>query len=62
MVQDLNIYCPQDYCPFNNTASKMQTQEITAKDFSQLKKPKTKDSKSIFLYNDIAKPAKKEDK
>ena len=31
-------------------------------DFSHLKKPKTKDLKSAFLYNNNAKLVKKEDK
>ena len=62
IVQDLDINCLEDHCPSNNIASKMQTQETTTKDFSRLEEPKTKDPKLLLLYDNLAKPAKKEDK
>ena len=37
MVQDLDIFCFKDYYPFNNTASKIQTQKIIVKDFCPIK-------------------------
>ena len=62
MVQNLDIYCSQGYRSFNNTALKMQTQGTIAKDFSHLEKFKIKDPKSALLHDNIAEPAKKEDK
>ena len=62
LVQDSDIYCSQGYCPSNNTASKVQTQGTTTKDFSYLKEPKTKDLKSVPLCDNPAEPAKKKDK
>ena len=41
---------------------KVQTQETTAKNFFRLKKPKTKDPKSVFLCNNTAELARKRDK
>ena len=62
MVWDLDIHCPQGHCPSNNTALKVQTQGIAVKDFSCLEELKTKDSKSVPLCDNLAEPAKKEDK
>ena len=62
IIQDSDIHCPQDHCSFNNTTSKIQIQEITAKNFSHLKEPKTKDPKLVFLHDNTAKPAKKKNK
>ena len=62
IVQDLDVYYFWGYHPFNNIASKMQTQGITVKDFSYLKKHKTKDPKSVTLCDNIMEPAKKKDK
>ena len=62
MVRDLDIRCPRGYCPSNNTVSKVQTQETTAKDSYYLEEPKTKDLKSVPLHDNPAEPAKKEDK
>ena len=62
MVQNLDIRCPQGHCSFNNTTSKAQTQEIPAKNFSRPEELKTKDPKSILLRDDLAEPAKKENK
>ena len=47
MVWDLDIRCPKDHCPCNSTASKVQTQETTAKDFFRPKEPKSKDTKAV---------------
>ena len=62
MVRNLDIYCLQDHCLSNNTASKMQIQNITGKDFSYFEKPKTKNPKSVPSHNNIAKLTKKENK
>ena len=62
MVRDSDICCPQGHRPSNNTASKVQTQRIAAKDSSRFEEPKTKDPKSVSPRNNPAKPAKKEDK
>ena len=40
----------------------MQTQETAAKDSSHLEEPKTKDLTSVFLCDNLAELAKKEDK
>ena len=47
MVWDSNIRYPRGHRLSNSTALKVQTQEITAKDFSRPKKPKFKDIKAI---------------
>ena len=62
MVWDLDIHCSQSHCLFNNTILKVQTQRITAKDYSRLEKPKTKDLKSAFLHGNIVELAKKKNK
>ena len=45
MVWDTNIHCSKGYRYFNNTASKVQTQEITGKEFKP-EKSRPKESKS----------------
>ena len=62
MIWDSNICCPRGYYLFNNTASKVQTQETIAKDFSRPEKSKIKDSKSVPPCDGLAEPAKKENK
>ena len=62
MVRDSDIYYSQGHCLFNNTASKVQTQGTTAKNFSHLEEPKIKDPKSVLLRNNPAEPVKKKDK
>ena len=47
MVQDSKICCSKDYHPFNNTASKVQTQGTIAKDSLCPEKPKAKETKSV---------------
>ena len=62
MVRDSDIYCPQGYCPSNNTVSKVQTQGTAIKDSSHLEKSRTKDPKLVPLCDNPAEPAKKKDK
>ena len=62
IVRDSDIHCPWGHRPSNNIVYKVQTQGITAKDFSRPEKPKTKDPKSVPLCDDPAEPAKKQDK
>ena len=40
----------------------MQTKRIAVKDYSRLEEPKTKDLKSVPLYDDPVEPTKKENK
>lgn len=44
MIRDLDIYCPKDHRPSNNTSAKVLTQETIAKDPcpKELKAKKTK--------------------
>ena len=60
MVWDLDVRCPRGHHPFHNTFSKMQTQG--SKDSSYFEKPKLKDMKLAPSRNNVAKPAKKEDR
>ena len=63
MVRDSDICCSRNQHLSNSTASKVQTQETTAKDFYRPKKPKTKETK--YVYANVAEPsesAKKKDK
>ena len=53
IVQDLDIYYSQSYYPFKNIVLKVQTQKITAKDCSCLKKSKANKIKSACV--DMAK-------
>ena len=62
IIWDSAIYCPQGHCTSNSIGLKVQTQETTAKDFSCPEKHKTKDLKSVSPRDDLAEPAKKEDK
>ena len=54
MVRDLDIRYLQGHRPSNSTASKVQTQETTAKDSPRLEKSKAKKIKSI--HTDTAEP------
>ena len=54
MVRDSDIQCSRSYRPSNSTASKIQTQGITVKDFSRPEKLKAKEVKSV--YANAAKP------
>ena len=56
----MDICCSQGHYLSNNTASKVQIQKTTAKDCSCLKEPKTKDPKSVPLYDNTTESAKKE--
>ena len=62
MVQNSDIRCSQGHHPSNNTALKVQTYEITAKDSSRPEEPKTKDPKSVPPRDNPAEPAMKKDK
>ena len=62
IVWDSDICCSQGHCSSNNTALKLQTKGITAKDSSRPEEPKTKDLKSVPPRDNTAQPAKKEDK
>ena len=60
MVWDLDVCGLESYHLSSNTFLKVQTQG--SKDFSRLKKPKSKDSKSTLSYDNMAEFPKKEDK
>ena len=62
IIRDSDFCYFRGYCPFNNNASKVQTQGTIAKDSFRLEKLKTKNLKSVPSHNDLAKPAKKKDK
>ena len=62
MVRDLDIRCSRGYRPSNNTTSKVQIQGTAAKDSSRPEEPKTKDPKLVPPRDNLAEPAKKEDK
>ena len=49
MVRDLDIRCLRDHRLFNNTTSKVQTQETTAKD-SQQEELRVKEIKSTLFW------------
>lgn len=53
--KDTDSHCPKDYCLFNNTIVKVQTQEITIKDL-QPKKLKANETK--LAYTNVAEPLK----
>ena len=56
IFRDLDICCFQGHYISNITASKVQIQKITAKDFSRPKEPKTKKIKSVCT--NATKPSK----
>ena len=63
IIQDLDIFYFKGHSLSNSTASKVQTQGITAKNSFRPKKPKTKETK--FVYTDATEffePVKKENK
>ena len=60
MVQDLNARYPKGYRLFHNTSLKVQTQG--SKNSSSSEELKPKDSKPALLRDNVAEPAKKEDR
>ena len=60
IFQDSDIYYPRGYHPSNGTASKVQTQGTTAKDFLRPEKPKAKETKSV--RSDAAEPLEQDKK
>ena len=63
MVQHLDICCPRGHCLSNSTASKVQTQETTAKksmsEESRPKKLKLAEGKNpVLLYSESMEPGK----
>ena len=57
IVRDSDIYCPRSYRASNNTASKVQTKETTAKNF-HLEEPKVKKAKlTLFRAAEASKPS-----
>ena len=59
-VRDLDTCCPRGHRLFHNTFWKMQIQR--SKHFSCFNKSKPKDLKPALSHNNVAVPAKKEDK
>ena len=55
MVWDPDICCPKSHCSFNITASKVQTQKITAKD-SHPKELKIKEARLTLSWAEVSKP------
>ena len=64
MVRDSDICCLRDHRPSNSTASKVQTQETTIKDFylEELKVKETRPTSSRTKANEPSKQAHKEKK
>ena len=60
MVRDLDAHCLRGHRSSHNTSSKVQTQG--SKDFSRSKELKPKDPKPALLRDNVAEPAKKENK
>ena len=57
MVWDSDIRCPRDHRPSNSTASKVQTQGTTTKDFYP-EEPKVKETRPILSRAEASKPSK----
>ena len=62
MVWELDARCPKGHRLSHNTSSKVQTQGSSHKDSPRSEKPKPKNPKPAPSYDNIAEPAKKEDK
>ena len=62
MVRESDLLCFRDYRPSHNTFSKVQTQGSSHKDLSRSKEPKSKDPKPAPSRDNVAEPAKKEDR
>ena len=61
IVWESDARCPRGHCPSHNISSKVQTQGTTAKE-PRSEQLKPKDPKSAPSRDDLAEPAKKEDK
>ena len=62
MVRKSDAHCPRGHCPSHNTSSKVQTQGSSHKDLPYPEEPKPKDPNLAPSYDNVAEPAKKEDK
>ena len=62
MVRDSDAHCPRGHRSSQNTFSKVQTQGSSHKDLPRSEKPKPKDPKPAPSCDNVAEPAKKEDK
>ena len=60
MVRESDARCPRGHRPSHNTFSKVQTQG--SKDSSRSKEPKSKDPKPAPSRDNVAEPAKKENR
>ena len=62
IVWDLDARCPRGHHLSHNTFSKVQTQGSSYKDSPRSEEPKPKDPKPASSRDDMAEPAKKEDR
>ena len=62
MIRDSDIHCSKGHHSSHNTSSKVQTQGFSHKNLLRFEEPKPKDPKPAPSRDNVAEPAKKEDK